>query len=301
MSSIAMINPASAAQQRSEIHTLLRDGLRVKSNPLNRHFGRLIDATRPASLRDFDQIPMRAADLAQQARLVAPYLSGKRVVFVGDHDCTSLWIGLICRSEGIPLPSHMLVLDFDHRLLDVVTEFAHKHGFGGHMDVRLYNVFDPLPDDLRHKFDWYYCNPPYGSHNQGLSPILFVSRGSELVGHGQGIVLLPDDPSRSWTRPAMRNVQRAMLQAGWTITDAVRNLHRYHLDDDPDLASSLLIAQRDPASAQGSVPMPFTSKAVGFDEVPHFYGKRVRHPYPRYIDQRGGYDYSWHLPSRRSA
>ena len=296
-----MINPVTAAQQRNEVPALLRDHLHVKTNPLDRHIGRLIDATRPASLRDFDQIPMRSADLAQQARLVAPYLSGKRVAFVGDHDCTSLWVGLICRSEGIPLPSQMIVLDFDQRLLDVVTDFARKYGFGDRMDVRLYNVFDPLPDDLRHKFDWYYCNPPYGSHNQGQSPILFVSRGSELVGHGQGIVLLPDDPSRSWTRPAMRNVQRAMAQAGWTITDAVRNLHRYHLDDDPDLASSMLIVHRDAASAQGSIPMPFATKAVSFDEVPHFYGKQVLRPYPRYIDRQGNFDYSWHIPSRLSA
>lgn len=55
----------------------------------------LWESARPESIRAFDQIPMRGVDLLCQVKLVAPLLAGTRVAFVGDHDGTSLLLGLL--------------------------------------------------------------------------------------------------------------------------------------------------------------------------------------------------------------
>ena len=112
----------------------------------------ILENTRPESLRDFDQIPMRGTDLLCQVKIVAPQLANKEVVFIGDHDGTSLLLGLL-RSQGlIKAPSQMTLLDFDERLLKQARALALKYGFNDIFEARPYNVFHPIPADLRGQF-----------------------------------------------------------------------------------------------------------------------------------------------------
>lgn len=250
---------------------------------LDRALAQFVASVRPTPLRAFDQIPMRTEDLARQGRRVARLLSGKRVVFIGDMDGTASFLGLLAAAGG-PAPAKLLVLDFDVRVLEAALLLADRYGYANILETRLYNCFDPPPLDLLGKSDWFYTNPPYGSCNQGASARLFITRGCELVRpqSGAGCLILPDDTLRLWTRQAMIATQRFLHAYGWAIRNKVDNLHRYHLDDDPELSSSLILIE----GGRGA-PMPFAGRSVGADEIPNFYGRMTLPPYPRSISSDG--------------
>jgi predicted methyltransferase len=239
----------------------------------------------------FDQIPMLPADHVRQIKIMAPYLAGKDVAFMGDSDGASLLLGLLGAHLG-KLPRHMLLVDFDERLLVAARAFAQQHGFSHLLTTRLYNAFDPIPLDLRGQFDWFYTNPPYGSHNEGASVRLFVTRGSELTrAGGHGCIILPHDGERDWTRSAMRETQRFLVQHDWVVIEKLRGVHRYRLDDDRQLTSSLVLVDHTPGDQ--ATPMPYAGRRVAFAEIPLFYGRTVNPPYPRYIRADGTLDCGW--------
>jgi predicted RNA methylase len=248
----------------------------------------LWEAARPESLRAFDQIPMQGSDLLCQVKLVAPFLAGKRVAFVGDHDGTSLLLGLLSSHGMLKGPAQMTLLDFDDRLLEAARELADEHAFSDRFVGRLYNVFDPLPKELVGVFDAFYVNPPYGASNQGASARLFITRGCELTDNGKasGYVLLPVDQERQWTRSAMLATQNFLINYGWRITAHFPQMHRYHLNDDVSLMSSLVCLEYEDI-IMPAPPMPWQGRAVSHREIPHFYGRGVLPPFPKYIATDG--------------
>lgn len=251
----------------------------------------IVAEARPKSLRLFDQIPMQAGDLAVQAKIVRPMLSNKRVVFMGDNDGTSLLLGIM-GAFGAEAPSHMLLLDFDRRILAQARSLARQHGFADLLDTRAYNAFDPVPDDLFGQYDVFYTNPPYGSANAGGSARLFITRGVELChsrGGACGCVILPDDNEQPWARPAMRATQTFILARGWEILEKINALHRYHLPSNPGLMSGMLWVS-DVEAGRGVTPAPYAGRRVPFEEIEHFYGTKAKPPYPRYVREDGGYD-----------
>jgi N4-bis(aminopropyl)spermidine synthase len=271
----------------------LSDRLRIAASAAEREAAQLVHTIRPQALRAFDQIAMRPEDLLLQAKLMAPYLAGKAVAFVDDADCAALLFGLL-GSVGAPQPAFMTVLDFDERLLLHARHFADQYGFGERLRACRYNVFDLLPSNLLGRHDWFYVNPPYGSRNLGASARLFIERGCELVRPAEacGCIILPDDPSRPWSRRAMAATQRWLLGHGWLIGAKVDNLHRYFLDDDPGLASSLMLVEKaDPGSTP--IPMPHAGRRVKPDSIPHFYGQSVLPPYPHFVREDGSFDFEW--------
>jgi hypothetical protein len=229
---------------------------------------------------------MRTEDLVRQGKLVAPLLANQQVAFVGDMDGTASLLGLIAINGG-PSPAGVHLLDFDDRVLQTALRLAEHHGFASLLSVHLCNCFDPVPPDLLGEFDWFYINPPYGSQNEGASARLFLTRGCELVRQrgGSGCMILPDDISRPWTRSAICSTQEFLLNHDWEIREKVDFLHRYFLDDDPDLASSLFVV--DQIGSGLDAPMPFAGRRVGANEIPNFYGRNTLPPYPKSINQDG--------------
>ena len=255
----------------------------------------IIEKIRPVSLREFDQIPMRSYHLLQQVKLVAPFLAGQSVVFMGDHDSTSLLIGLLGALGRVPLPSQMLLLDFDERLLVTAQALARQAGFCDLLECRLYNVFDPIPSDLAGRFDWFYTNPPYGCRNNGESARLFIARCYELVRQdsAHGCIILPDDLQRSWTKPSMLATQKFLCNNGWTVDTKINQFHQYHLDDDSELASSLMLVESNEGTLLSTRSMPYSGRRVDFEEIENFYGHSVVPPYPHYIRCDNHFDYDW--------
>ncbi len=266
-----------------------RDNLSVEITGFDRAAVEIVSQFRPSSLREFDQIPMRAPDLIRQVKLMAPYLAGKSVVFVGDHDGTSLLLALMCKGQVCPKPKSMLLLDFDERLLVAAHGLADGYGFSDLLETRLYNVFDPVPGELAGQFDWFYTNPPYGCRNQGESARLFIARCCELARpqSSKGCIILPDDEHRPWTSVAMDATSAFLYQHQWTVDEKLNQMHQYQLDDDQELASSVTLVKRSSCGSFDLQPMRYTGRRVGFGEIPHFYGQTVKPPYPRYIRADG--------------
>ena len=251
-----------------------------------------VEQARPRALRAYDQIPMFAGALARQAAFVAPSLMDRDVVFVGDHDGTSMALGLLGAWGEAPAPARMVVLDFDERLLRAFASFAERHGFADDVEFRLYNVFDPLPPDLVGRADAFYTNPPYGSRNRGASVRLFLGRALEAVRPRDldgdpdgpaGYALLPYDEARPWTQSAMLATQGYMNGAGWTVGEMAKGVHGYALDDDPDLLSALVRFEGVDFTDDRRQALPFAGRRASFAEVPLFYGARVLPPWPRYV------------------
>lgn len=278
---------ASAASSKgpyAALGSLIKNAVYRQVTPEEQRLLALWEAARPESLRAFDQIPMRGTDLLCQVKLIAPFLAGKRVAFMGDHDGTSLLLGLLSSHGLLRGPAQMTLLDFDDRLLEVARALADDHNFSEQFTGRLYNVFDPLPKELGGVFDVFYTNPPYGASNLGASARLFITRGCELANseRAAGYILLPADQERQWTRAAMLVTQSLLINSGWSVFAHLPQLHRYHLDDDTALMSALLCVERE-AAIMPSPPMPWQSRSVSPTEIPHFYGREVLPPYPKYI------------------
>lgn len=280
------VRPGGPKDRYAAFGSLLKNAAHRQLRPGELELLRLWEKSRPESLRAFDQIPMQGADLLCQVKLVAPHLAGRRVAFVGDHDGTSLLLGLLSHYGYLAGPVHMALLDFDDRLLEAARELAAAHGFADRLEGRRYNVFDPVPRDLEGEFNAFYTNPPYGASNRGASVRLFTTRGGELVGERQasGYLLLPSDMERPWTREAMRATQAFLLDHGWGVAALIPQLHRYHLDDDAALMSALLCAEREAGQA---TPMPWQGRRVDDTHIPNFYGARVLPPFPHYIAADG--------------
>lgn len=290
---LADLHLVSAPRQRSltqysqGVLPSLHERARIAPTATERRAVTLIERSRPIALRTYDQIPMRADDLLYQAKFIAPYVANKSVAFVGDYDSASALLGLLS-TLGDAGPAHMLVLDFDERILAALQGVAHRHGFADRLEARLFNVFDPVPPDLAGRYDWFYTNPPYGSRNNGASGRLFIARGCEIThGDASGCIILPDDPARPWSRQAMLATQRFLITHDWVVREKFDAMHRYHLDDDRDLSSSLLLIDHVAAAARDGSDIPYAGRRVAATEVPYFYGRAVAPPYPRYIDREG--------------
>jgi predicted methyltransferase len=271
----------------------IRDWASSLSDPTQLEAIRMISRSRPSPLRDYDQICMVDEDLLLQVKLLAPYLDGRIVGFIGDNDCTCLAFGILGQLGLLPSPRRMIVLDFDKRILANIRRFASQHGFADKIETHAYNVFDRLPQPLAGSCDWFYVNPPYGSCNEGASVRLFVARGWEAstVSDAKGCIIAPDNGERPWTRTATLQTQRFLSDGGWVVKEKYGDLHSYHLDDDPELRSSTLIVE-DVASSSCSKHDWF-GRTVGFTEVPQFYGGSVAEPYAHYVREDGSRDYSW--------
>lgn len=286
-------SPAILSRVQASERTLMRDDytrqLHVPGDVLDL---KMIERVRPPSLREYDQIPMRTPDLLRQAQFLAPILAGKRVVFMGDSDCLSLVIGIRSRYEA-PCPAEMHLLDFDERLLNTALDVAGNYGFGNVLHGWRYNAFDPVPALLTGTCDVFVTNPPYGKYNRGKSARLFIGRAMELItpNRGEGVIILPDDPTRGWTGQACRSTIQFLHKHGWTVSAQHHAVHKYHLDDDPSLTSDLILVGR--ATPYDCAPLPFASRTVACTDISKFYGRSTQPPFPRYILSDGSRDFDW--------
>jgi hypothetical protein len=284
-----------AGASRSSRHALIAERLTQDLTPHERAIVRLIERSRPPSLRQWDQIPMVGQDLIRQANVIALYLAGQTVAFVGDSDCTGLALALLSRT-GAPCPERMLILDFDERLLEVVTKLAQRYDFNRLLTCRLYNIFDPVPTDLVGQFDWFYTNPPYGSRNEGMSICAFVGRGLSLLhpSGGHGCIILPYDQRRPWTVSGWRQVQQFLLERHLLVGNKIDCMHRYHVDDDTSLESALVMVDYCPDLDPQAGDLDRMRDGLPYAAIPKFYGEEVQPPYPRYIRKDGSLEF-WTL------
>ncbi|MHA1112127.1 MAG: bis-aminopropyl spermidine synthase family protein [Promethearchaeota archaeon] len=107
-------------------------------------------------------------------------LEGKHVLFIGDDDFTSVSVGLLSKiffpSEEITLiPKSITVIDIDTRILDEIQTVFAKYKIP--IECIQYDLRNPVPFELLHRFDTIITDPPYSQN--GLS--LFLSRAISFI------------------------------------------------------------------------------------------------------------------------
>ncbi|MBZ5670954.1 MAG: bis-aminopropyl spermidine synthase family protein [Acidobacteriia bacterium] len=238
---------------------------------------------RPKPLRVVDQIYMLPGSQLNQAKLVSDYLRGREVVFVGDGDCMSLVTGILGKEKLVDPPAYMRVFDFDERIVKFVRDASQQFGFSDLIEAHYYNVRKPVPKAFFNQSDVFYTNPPYGSKNGGQSGIVFLARCMEFCksAGSYGVAILPFHHHKAWSRDAMYNIQQFLNQNGYVVSEMLRGMHRYHLDDEPELLSGTVIMDRVKA-----LPPPYRKHIFKKEELRKFYGDSQKE-FPDRIDENG--------------
>lgn len=236
---------------------------------------------RPMPIRELDQIYMRHADMLLQIEHISKYFSDKSVVFIGDGDAIALGLAYMQFNGEIEgQVKSILVLDFDERIINSINHFAKTHNMSHIISAQLYNVADPLPKELWGKFDCFYCNPPYGASNEGVSIISFMQRGFEATkDNAEGCVVLADVPELTWTGAVLSQAQKYALDNGFIVCEMIPTFHTYHLEDDPGLTSCSIMLRRIVSKTTEYVSEPLNPAALE-----NFYGKNEPLKYKKVRD-----------------
>jgi len=240
---------------------------------------------RPAPLRIFDQIYMKAGDMVLQSEFVARWSDGKRLAFIGDGDAISICVAYLKAQNIVSYgPSQITVFDFDERICSAVERFADRERLDM-LEAKLYNCLDAFPGPS--KFDAFYTNPPWGASNEGASVCVFMRRGMEATAFGgEGLVVIADDDELEWPGRVLARVQQFAINRGFFVQKMMPKMHLYHLDDNPNLRSCNMIFK---ALSKPSITQE--SKAItDADELANFYG-RGKAPRVRYVREKKRLDY----------
>ena len=96
-------------------------------------------------------------------------VEGRRIIFLGDDDLTSVATGLLKVSKEIT------VIDIDDRILKLIDEISRSEGID--IECIRHDLRQPLPERLKNRYDVVFTDPPYTT--PGLK--LFLSRGIEAL------------------------------------------------------------------------------------------------------------------------
>jgi len=96
-------------------------------------------------------------------------LDGRKILFLGDDDLTSVASGLLGSAREI------VVLDVDKRLIDYISAISEEHNLN--IQCIEHDFRKPLPAEIKNRFDVFFTDPPYTV--EGLT--LFLSRGLQSL------------------------------------------------------------------------------------------------------------------------
>jgi len=195
---------------------------------------------RPKAISEYDQGYVTPADTV--ARVLFMYqlgdIEGKQIFLLGDDDLTSLAL----LASG--WPKEVTVLEIDERILKFLEKKAASKGWTN-LNIFHYDARYPIPEELRQKFDVFLTDPveTVGGLRLFLSRCVEALKGEGGVGYF-GLTHLEASRRKWW------QVQRDILDMGFTITDILRNFHTYLLERDDILNLELRVAKEAPVEVK---------------------------------------------------
>ncbi|MEM3090653.1 MAG: bis-aminopropyl spermidine synthase family protein, partial [Candidatus Bathyarchaeia archaeon] len=177
-----------------------------------------IAGKRPSPSLDFFQGYMLEHDVVARAALMHHYgdLDRKEIVLIGDDDLLSVALALT------GLPSQITVLEIDKRLGDFLQEVNKDYGFS--IEFVEYDVAEPLPKELRGRFDVFSSEPL--ETVSGLKA--FITRGVAcLKESGVGYFGLThyEASLKKWLA-----IQKLLAKMNCVITDIIQGFSVYPMD-----------------------------------------------------------------------
>jgi predicted methyltransferase len=196
----------------------------------------------PASNPSLDHVSATAETVARRALwLDSSYdLNGSNILFVGDHDLTSLAVALLCPGAEIT------VVDIDDRILGFIGSNARRLG----LKIRcLYSDFRlGLPRAAAETADLVVTDPPYTP--EGIK--LFLARGVQGLRNTESARLIMAY-GYSPRRPALGLfVQRAVSSLGLVVEGIIPKFNRYDGAEAIGSAADLYICQPTAKSRQAA-------------------------------------------------
>ncbi|MBV9013647.1 MAG: bis-aminopropyl spermidine synthase family protein [Pseudonocardiales bacterium] len=155
----------------------------------------------PPPIHGLDQVPATAETVLRRARYLAREfnLDQTRLLFIGDHDCTSLAFAVL----GVA-PRSVTVVDIDERLLAFLA--GQPQAADGSITPLFADLRLGLPESARAAHDVAFTDPPYTADGVGL----FVARAVEgLTEPAKGRILVAYGYSESTPALGLK-VQRAL-------------------------------------------------------------------------------------------
>ena len=117
--------------------------------------------------------------------------------------------------------------------------------------------------------------------------MVFVERGIEAVGYvGEGMVVIADDDELAWPKEVLAKTQTFAAEKRFYVSKMMSRVHRYHLDDAPNLRSCNLVL----ASLPDNQRVTESSDIVDPQRLKNFYG-RSKEPRAHYVREKKRLDY----------
>jgi hypothetical protein len=186
-------------------------------------------------------------------------LEGKDVLLLGDDDGVSLAIGFLGQALGAPLARRVVVLEADPAWIDLIRTTSQGEGLG--VECLWHDLRDPLPVDLRGRFDAFATDPP--STTAGLA--LFVSRAVQALKPGAGRQGLL---SVSTASPAeLLGVQSCLVRMGLAASEVFPVFDRY-VDTSGPRSSQLLVLWTTPATRALVPQVPYEGALYAGEAAP---------------------------------
>ena len=200
-------------------------------------FLRSVQKVRPTPNREYDQFIATVETTAKRGALLQfmDDIEGKRVLFLGDDDFTSVAIAKYKKAEEIT------VLDIDKRILGEIGNISIKQNFG--IKTAEYDARKILPGDFLGKYDVVFTDPPYTPN--GIK--LFVSRAIEALDtKNQSARLYLSYGSSDRAKERFIPIYNSLADSGLMLRWVFDKFNRYNGAEAIGSASSLFICEATP-------------------------------------------------------
>ena len=126
---------------------------------------------RPPAAPELDQAHATPGTAIKRAKYMqrGGDLDGRRILFLGDDDLTSVAAGLVGN------PREITVVDIDERILELIEKASTIEK--SNIECIQHDLRYPLREELLGRFDVFYTDPPYTA--EGVK--LFLSRGLQAL------------------------------------------------------------------------------------------------------------------------
>lgn len=172
---------------------------------------------RPLPTSDFDQGFIRPVDTLKRVAFIYERgdLEDTEIFILGDDDLLSIAMAIT------GFPKKIVVVEIDQRLTDFILKKCREIGFD-RIHIYQYNVLDPIPEELKGKFDVFVTDPV--ETKKGLK--LFVSRCISTL-KGPGSAGYMGFTHREASLQKWHDFQRFLIESGFVLTDILRDFTTY--------------------------------------------------------------------------
>jgi predicted methyltransferase len=192
-------------------------------------------ASRPKPKRNLDQFPATLETVIKRVFLIQKRgdLGGKRVLFLGDYDLTSVALALLGSAKRV------VVADIDRDLLRLIEKITQREKLK--IKSLHYDAKASLLRGLRNSFDVVFSDPPYTPNGFKV----FLSRAVEAAGENEATFYFCYGYSDR-ARERGLEAQKIISQLGLLIEEKLQAFNRYQGAESIGSRSSLYILKTTP-------------------------------------------------------